>query len=197
MSINIHGKEYVTVSERVTEAHKELKNIDITTEVLFQDPVVIKATVKTEKGLFTGISAANPAKAIEKQSPYEVAETSAIGRALGFAGFGIVEGIATADEMVKSEKSDYSPSTSVSQPQNDLGNCDKCGAPNKLSQRGTKYCSKLCWKNQELPERQVDEVVTSRDDNTETYGQFKETELDDNTHPPHTDNEIDIEEIPF
>ncbi len=40
-------------------------------------------------------------KAIEKASPYEVAETSAIGRALGFAGFGIADGIASADEMVK------------------------------------------------------------------------------------------------
>jgi hypothetical protein len=36
-------------------------------------------------------------------SPYEVAETSAIGRALGFAGYGIVDGIATADEMVKAD----------------------------------------------------------------------------------------------
>ncbi len=50
---------------------------------------------------FTGISAANPAKTIEKQSPYEVAETSAVGRALGFAGYGVINGIATADEIAK------------------------------------------------------------------------------------------------
>lgn len=106
MSINIHGKTYITVAERVAEAHKELKELTITTEVLFQEPVVIKATVTTLKGVFTGISAANPSKAIEKMSPYEVAETSAIGRALGFAGYGIVEGIATADEIVKAEKSE-------------------------------------------------------------------------------------------
>ncbi len=31
----------------------------------------------------------------------EVAETSAIGRALGFAGYGIVEGVASADELIK------------------------------------------------------------------------------------------------
>ena len=103
MSVNIHGKSYITVAERVQAAHAELKEIDITTEVLFQAPVVVKATVKTPKGTFTGISAANPAKMIEKTSPYEVAETSAIGRALGFAGYGIVEGIATADEMVKAQ----------------------------------------------------------------------------------------------
>jgi len=101
MPITIHGKEYVTVAERVTAAHEELEKISIQTEVLRDEPVVIKATVETNKGTFTGISAANPAKSIEKQNPYEVAETSAVGRALGFAGFGSVESIASADEMIK------------------------------------------------------------------------------------------------
>lgn len=105
MSINIHGKEYITVAERVAEAHKSGNLIEIRTEVLSHSPVVVKAIAffRTEKveTCFSGISAANPAKAIEKQSPYEVAETSAVGRALGFAGFGIVEGIASADEMIK------------------------------------------------------------------------------------------------
>ncbi len=58
----------------------------------------------TIKGkVFTGISSVNldTMKQIEKQNPYEVAETSAVGRALGFAGYGIIEGIASADEMVK------------------------------------------------------------------------------------------------
>jgi hypothetical protein len=99
MSIKIHGKEYITVSERVIEAGKDFISSD--SEVLCHNPVVIKVTVTTPKGKFSGISAANPAKAIEKQSPYEVAETSALGRALGFAGYGIVDGIATADEMKK------------------------------------------------------------------------------------------------
>jgi hypothetical protein len=103
MPVNIHGKQYVTVAERVVEAHKALKQISITSEVLYQNPVVIKATVVTEKGTYTAISAANPNKMLEKMSPYEVAETSAVGRALGFAGFGAVEGIATADEMVKAQ----------------------------------------------------------------------------------------------
>ena len=38
---------------------------------------------------------------MEKTSPYEIAETSAIGRALGFAGYGSVDSIASADEMIK------------------------------------------------------------------------------------------------
>jgi hypothetical protein len=102
MSINIHGKQYVTVDERVKAAHEACKKISISTEVLpIANKIVVKATVITEKGAFTGISAANESKLIEKQSPYEVAETSAVGRALGFAGYGVVNGIASADEMSK------------------------------------------------------------------------------------------------
>ncbi len=103
MPINIHGKSYITVAERVEMAHKD-GFLGLFTEVLCQDPVVIKATITTSRGTFTGISAANPTKTIEKASPYEVAETSAVGRALGFAGFGATESIATADEIVKAEK---------------------------------------------------------------------------------------------
>jgi hypothetical protein len=101
--VQIHGKSYMTVAGRVEEAHAALKKLTIMTEVLYQNPVVVKATVTTDKGVFTGISAANPNKSIEKMSPYEVAETSAVGRALGFAGYGIVDGIATADEMNKAD----------------------------------------------------------------------------------------------
>lgn len=139
MSVNIHGKEYITVAERVQEYHADhTKDLSISTEVLAHAPnVVVRATVVTKKGTFTGISASNPSKPIEKQSPYEVAETSAVGRALGFAGYGIVEGIATADEMVKAEQEDLIPE--------DLGNCQKCGAPNKLSKTGKVYCSNTCW----------------------------------------------------
>jgi hypothetical protein len=127
MPINIHGKEYVTVAERVAEAHKDQEKIDILTEVLFQEPVVVKAIVTTSKGVFSGISAANPSKAIEKMSPYEVAETSAVGRALGFAGYGLVDSIATADEMVKAGATSHStvvsPSNSTGQP------CPVCQGP--------------------------------------------------------------------
>lgn len=91
----------MTVAKRLELAHKD--GIDaIATEVLQHVPVVvIKATVTVKGKTFTGISSANPAKAIEKTNPYEVAETSAVGRALGMANYGIIEGIASADEMVK------------------------------------------------------------------------------------------------
>lgn len=113
MTIKIHGKDYVTVAERVAQFHKDYPNqaIEIITEVLSHTPVVIRATVRTgdRSRVFTGISAANPTKAIEKASPYEVAETSAVGRALGFAGYGIETSIASADEInnVTAEGEDF------------------------------------------------------------------------------------------
>ncbi|NTU74469.1 hypothetical protein HGB07_10185 [Candidatus Roizmanbacteria bacterium] len=74
--VSIHGQEYITVAGRVQLAHEVCKTISITTEVLpIPNQVVVKATVVTDKGVFTGISAANPTKLIEKTSPYEVAET--------------------------------------------------------------------------------------------------------------------------
>jgi len=142
MSILIHGKEYITVAERVQEAHEGEAFEKLDTEVLAHTPVVIKATVTIKGKTYTGISAANPDKSIEKQSPYEVAETSAIGRALGFAGFGIVEGIASADEMVKAVTEEE---TVAGGPLALLGTCNNCGAPNKKSKTGSLYCSNTCW----------------------------------------------------
>jgi len=101
--VTIHGKEYMTVARRVELAHegKVLESVD--TEVLSHNPIVIKARVNVSGKTFTGISAVDLANArtIEKENPYEVAETSAVGRALGFAGFGVIESVASADEMVR------------------------------------------------------------------------------------------------
>jgi hypothetical protein len=146
MPVIIHNNPYVTVAERVQALHAdkkiEGKQLTITSEFLPNGEMVIcKATVKIGENIFTGTSAANPMKAIEKQSPYEVAETSAIGRALGFAGYGIVEGIATADEIVKADKNG-SVKASVSEVKSGQPNsttevrCVECGAIGKYHRPG-------------------------------------------------------------
>lgn len=101
--VNIHGKEYMTVARRVELAHEAQAVEGIETEVLSHDPVVIRAKVTVKGKVFTGISAVDldTPRQIEKQNPYEVAETSAVGRALGFAGYGLIESIASAEEMVR------------------------------------------------------------------------------------------------
>lgn len=121
--VNIKGKPYMTVAGRVRKAHEELsENFEIVTEALPQEGgVLFKAIVSTPKGRFFGHSFASlTAQGIEGQSPYEVAETSAIGRALGFAGYGIVDGLATGDEIVKSE-------AGISTPLLKEHLCSKCG----------------------------------------------------------------------
>lgn len=113
MPINIHGKDYITVAERLKQAHDDGKLVSITTEILEHKPVVIKATITMTDGkVYTGISSVpqQTYKQIEKMNPYEVAETSAVGRALGFAGFGAVESIASAEEVVKSQMSEENAS---------------------------------------------------------------------------------------
>lgn len=99
-TVNIHGKQYVPVSERLKLANGDLSSV--VTEIVSNDvnEVVVKATIITKKGTFVGhASSSKKSSGIEGQSPIEVAETSALGRALGFAGFGVLEGIASAEEI--------------------------------------------------------------------------------------------------
>jgi hypothetical protein len=107
-TVKLGKNDYVQVSGRVLIAHEDNPdNLAIITEVTFEDDekIRVKATVITRKGSFTGHAesykkAGSPQ---EKKSPLEVAETSAIGRALGFAGYAIEGGIASADEVRNSD----------------------------------------------------------------------------------------------
>jgi len=118
-TINIKGREYVPVVERVKEFHRLYPMGRITTEILpISDTtrIIIKATVDINKEIqgaggkiigyqtFTGHSQAEWGKGIMGNVALEVAETSAVGRALGFANIGIVDGIASADEIRKVKK---------------------------------------------------------------------------------------------
>jgi|SRR3990167_177993 len=134
--IQIHGKDYMTVARRVELAHEDGLE-EIITEVLTHEPVVIKALVRTKKGTFSGISSANPLKSIEKSNPYEVAETSAVGRALGFAGYGLIEGIASADEMIKSDNGKFSEDMIDRDAFQEklTTQCEHCGTTNKYHRK--------------------------------------------------------------
>lgn len=112
-TINIKGKEYVPVVERVKEAHIQDKDVSIVTEILSRegDRVTIKATVTLNGKTFTGHSQAIYGKGMMGDVALEVAETSAIGRALGFANIGLLDGIASADEMRKVKTSYPDPLT--------------------------------------------------------------------------------------
>lgn len=131
--VQIHGKEYMTVARRVELAREQEALESVETEVLSHDPVVIKAKVTIKGRTFTGISSVNPesGKTIERENPYEVAETSAVGRALGFAGFGLLESIASADEVARAVANSSSQQKFGQQQIIEETNltCEVCGKP--------------------------------------------------------------------
>lgn len=108
-AISIKGKKYVLVSDRVLFFNQEYPNGSIVTE-LVSDPtaemVVIKATVTPDvdkpERKFTGYSQAVWGEGmVNKTAALENAETSAVGRALGMMGIGVLDSIASADEVNK------------------------------------------------------------------------------------------------
>lgn len=106
MPVKIHGKEYKTVAERLNEAHNEHDQLEVHTDLLSMESGiwVVQATVKTPKGTFQGLAFEVEAGiGINKTSALENAETSAVGRALAFAGYAGSE-IASANEVENAVK---------------------------------------------------------------------------------------------
>lgn len=103
-TINIKGKEYVMVNERVKEFKEKYSHLSLETELvsLTETSCVIKAIVKDENGRIISTGHAQEDKdssMINKTSYIENCETSAVGRALGFLGIGIDGSIASAEEV--------------------------------------------------------------------------------------------------
>jgi len=108
-TVNIKGKQYVEVSERVKEFHNRFKEGSITTEIVSHADgvVVMKATVRpyaqtSPEICYTGFAfeKQDDKRSLVNQTSYiENCETSAVGRALGFCGIGIDASIASADEV--------------------------------------------------------------------------------------------------
>lgn len=104
-TINIKGKEYVTVNERLKEFRNTFKDYSLITEIieLGADYATIKASIIDDKGITraTGFAREVIAKSpINKFAFVENCETSAIGRALGNFGIGIDTAVCTADELL-------------------------------------------------------------------------------------------------
>lgn len=124
-TINIKGKEYVTVNERLKEFRNNFKDYALITEIieLGADYATVKASIIDEKGILraTGYAREVVAKSpINKYAFLENCETSAIGRALGNFGIGIDEAVCTADELIqklsyedKLEKTDFEKSATA------------------------------------------------------------------------------------
>jgi hypothetical protein len=102
MPVNIHGKEYFTVAERVSAFRETSADLTIETEIVRWegDDVVVKASISDNgKLIATGLAhEVRGSTNINRTSHVENCETSAIGRALAAFGLGGTE-YATADEV--------------------------------------------------------------------------------------------------
>lgn len=102
-TIDIKGKEYVLINERIRYFRETYEDGQILTEILSNENGVclFKATVVINgKIVATGHAQEKEGSTfINKTSYIENAETSAIGRALGIAGIGIDTSIATYEEV--------------------------------------------------------------------------------------------------
>lgn len=90
--VKFQGKEYPIVGGRLRLAHEENSELSITTNIvnLTDDRVVVQASIKTEKGNFSGLGNASVKRdRLLSNALIELAETRAIARALRFAGYGV------------------------------------------------------------------------------------------------------------
>ena len=107
MPVNIHGKQYLPVAERMEMIKTEIgiANYSVQSEVLHHDSerVIVRVELHIDHGngiqRYVGHAEEyRAASKINKTSALENAETSALGRALAFAGWAGDE-IASADEL--------------------------------------------------------------------------------------------------
>jgi len=103
MAVQIHGKEYFTVAERIGKFREDFPAWTIETQIVSIDEktVVVQARILNEEGrlISSGIAEEHRASSsINKTSALENCETSAVGRALAFFGLAGTE-IASADEV--------------------------------------------------------------------------------------------------
>ena len=113
--IQIHGKDYVMVKDRIIHFNEHYPNGSIRTELIeMTDGFIVKSTVipdvdKPER-YFTGhAEEVIGSSQINKTSALENCETSAIGRALGCMGIGVEDAFASADEVKNAQHQQQHP----------------------------------------------------------------------------------------
>jgi len=104
-TIDIRGKAYVTVNERLRFFKEQYPGYTIFTEIIEKTPdeVLMRAVIKDQEGNFRAEGLAYEMRSssmVNKTSYIENCQTSSIGRALGFLGIGITDSIATAEEVL-------------------------------------------------------------------------------------------------
>lgn len=126
-AITLKGKQYVQVKDRINYFNEVFENGSIRTELLSEpssNHYVVKATivpdVKSPERYFNGLSQAELGKqGANFEAALENAETSAIGRAMAMMGIGVIDSVASVDEMHKAGA--YKATTATKEASNDEG----------------------------------------------------------------------------
>lgn len=107
-AIQIKGKEYVQVKDRVlflSDQYVDKYSIETDYEYFPERRMwVVKAKLTINNQVYTGLAQeieSDNYKEVNYSSALENAETSAVGRACAFAGIGILDSIASVDEVNK------------------------------------------------------------------------------------------------
>ncbi|SRR6266568_195505 len=105
-TIVMHGKNYVEVCERVRLVHDQKREFEVleSSPLMVGDRCLWRMVIKVDGRLYTGnaeVKLNARAGTPDATNPFECGETSALGRALAFAGFGSVESIASFDEVYR------------------------------------------------------------------------------------------------
>lgn len=125
-TVSIKGKDYVLVKDRVLAFREKYPEGIINTILVSphdSNKIVIRAEISIREGqganklsylVATGHSQATVGDGyINTTSAMENAETSAVGRALAFLGIGVIESVASADEINKATGSRKSSKTVI------------------------------------------------------------------------------------
>ena len=113
-AVKIKGNDYVMVKDRITFFNNSYSNGKIVTDVVSDNgkEIVFKAVVipdaKNPERVFCGhASGVRGGKGVDSTSAVENAETSAVGRALAMMGIGVIDSVASVDEIKIAEKREY------------------------------------------------------------------------------------------
>lgn len=112
-TVELKGKQYAEVKERVIAFRRVHPLGSIITEAKFTDNYVLFEAQVIDDNMV--LAKGHARERLNSEFAIEKAETSAIGRALGFCGFGITTSIASAEDMEDVGKSEIFDEEPVSE----------------------------------------------------------------------------------